>query len=133
MKMLRSTFLKPHSLVGSWLPDMDLNHDKQIQSLLCYRYTIGQTNVTKLGVSSAESRLQTNKWMVPPSDTAPVAQTSLYRGFPIRKRHLVQGPADWKSAIQQVGNLRYGAVSDCVQRMAAINPLIQQSTNPSAA
>ncbi len=22
---------------------MDLNHDKQIQSLLCYRYTIGQT------------------------------------------------------------------------------------------
>ena len=26
----------------SWLPDMDLNHDKQIQSLLCYRYTIGQ-------------------------------------------------------------------------------------------
>ena len=26
-----------------WLPDMDLNHDKQIQSLLCYRYTIWQT------------------------------------------------------------------------------------------
>ena len=26
----------------NWLPDMDLNHDKQIQSLLCYRYTIGQ-------------------------------------------------------------------------------------------
>ncbi len=24
-----------------WLPDVDLNHDKQIQSLLCYRYTIG--------------------------------------------------------------------------------------------
>ena len=29
-----------------WLPDMDLNHDKQIQSLLCYRYTIGQTDVS---------------------------------------------------------------------------------------
>ncbi len=28
--------------LGGWLPDMDLNHDKQIQSLLCYRYTIGQ-------------------------------------------------------------------------------------------
>jgi hypothetical protein len=28
--------------VKKWLPDMDLNHDKQIQSLLCYRYTIGQ-------------------------------------------------------------------------------------------
>ena len=26
-----------------WLPDMDLNHDKQIQSLLCYRYTIRQS------------------------------------------------------------------------------------------
>jgi len=31
------------SLGGGWLPDMDLNHDKQIQSLLCYRYTIGQS------------------------------------------------------------------------------------------
>ena len=30
------------SEIGEWLPDMDLNHDKQIQSLLCYRYTIGQ-------------------------------------------------------------------------------------------
>ena len=27
---------------SNWLPDMDLNHDKQIQSLLSYRYTIGQ-------------------------------------------------------------------------------------------
>ena len=25
---------------GNWLPNMDLNHDKQIQRLLCYRYTI---------------------------------------------------------------------------------------------
>ena len=30
----------------NWLPDMDLNHDKQIQSLLCYRYTIGQTDAS---------------------------------------------------------------------------------------
>ena len=30
------------NLRRGWLPDMDLNHDKQIQSLLCYRYTIGQ-------------------------------------------------------------------------------------------
>ncbi len=29
-------------MIMKWLPDMDLNHDKQIQSLLCYRYTIGQ-------------------------------------------------------------------------------------------
>ena len=41
---------------GSWLPDMDLNHDKQIQSLLCYRYTIGQAGEReKLGNPSAES------------------------------------------------------------------------------
>src|ERR1051326_3817993 len=31
-----------------WLPDMDLNHDKQIQSLLCYRYTIGQASALKV-------------------------------------------------------------------------------------
>ena len=34
--------------LGNWLPDMDLNHDKQIQSLLCYRYTIGQTSAFKV-------------------------------------------------------------------------------------
>ena len=40
----------------NWLPDMDLNHDKQIQSLLCYRYTIGQTDEgRKLGISFTES------------------------------------------------------------------------------
>ncbi len=27
---------------GHWLPTMDSNHDKQIQSLLCYRYTSRQ-------------------------------------------------------------------------------------------
>ena len=31
----------------NWLPDMDLNHDKQIQSLLCYRYTIGQAGASR--------------------------------------------------------------------------------------
>ena len=43
MKMLTSAFSLQPSALGNWLPDMDLNHDKQIQSLLCYRYTIGQT------------------------------------------------------------------------------------------
>jgi hypothetical protein len=43
--------------VKKWLPDMDLNHDKQIQSLLCYRYTIGQTSAHKINVPRAESRL----------------------------------------------------------------------------
>jgi len=40
-----------------WLPDMDLNHDKQIQSLLCYRYTIGQTGAPKVVGRVSESRL----------------------------------------------------------------------------
>src|SRR3974390_1092896 len=38
-----------------WLPDMDLNHDKQIQSLLCYRYTIGQVRAPKVRPASGES------------------------------------------------------------------------------
>ena len=33
---------------AEWLPDMDLNHDKVIQSHLCYRYTIGQDGLIKL-------------------------------------------------------------------------------------
>ena len=33
----------PHSALGSWLPDMDLNHDKLLQRQLCYRYTIRQS------------------------------------------------------------------------------------------
>ena len=45
-----------HSTIKSWLPDMDLNHDKQIQSLLCYRYTIGQAGAaTNLKISRQES------------------------------------------------------------------------------
>ena len=42
MKKLYSAICNCQSAIESWLPDMDLNHDKQIQSLLCYRYTIGQ-------------------------------------------------------------------------------------------
>ncbi len=39
-----------------WLPDMDLNHDKQIQNLLCYRYTIGHGNPVNLKHLPPESR-----------------------------------------------------------------------------
>ena len=41
-----------------WLPDMDLNHDKQMQSLLCYRYTIGQTEASKVKFWPLQSRLE---------------------------------------------------------------------------
>src|SRR2546421_3762987 len=44
-----------HSAFKGWLPDMDLNHDKQIQSLLCYRYTIGQTGALKIESCQPES------------------------------------------------------------------------------
>jgi hypothetical protein len=48
MRGFCSAFGTPPSAFEVWLPDMDLNHDKQIQSLLCYRYTIGQTGVTRV-------------------------------------------------------------------------------------
>ena len=51
-----STLRIPTPALGRWLPDMDLNHDKQIQSLLCYRYTIGQAGAgINLGISCRES------------------------------------------------------------------------------
>jgi hypothetical protein len=56
MSAFNSPFRMPHSALGGWLPDMDLNHDKQIQSLLCYRYTIGQAGAgTNLEISRQES------------------------------------------------------------------------------
>ena len=41
------------------------------------------------------------------AQTSPDSESGLYRGFPIRRCDPVGQPADWKSAIQQVGNLRY--------------------------
>ena len=56
MSVLHSALRFPHSASGGWLPDMDLNHDKQIQSLLCYRYTIGQAGAgLNLGIFLQES------------------------------------------------------------------------------
>jgi hypothetical protein len=41
----------------NWLPDMDLNHDKVIQSHLCYRYTIGHAGASgKLMSFAGQSR-----------------------------------------------------------------------------
>jgi hypothetical protein len=54
--------------MSAWLPDMDLNHDKQIQSLLCYRYTIGQTRASKVGVPGWESRRDEGKGRSPKSE-----------------------------------------------------------------
>ena len=45
--MISTRNQQSQNLGGGWLPDMDLNHDKQIQSLLCYRYTIGQTGAVE--------------------------------------------------------------------------------------
>ena len=47
MRTFQSAFFILHSALRGWLPDMDLNHDKQIQSLLCYRYTIGQAGAER--------------------------------------------------------------------------------------
>ena len=56
MKNLSIRNLK--SEIENWLPDIDLNYDKQIQSLLCYRYTIGQSVAFKSlnALSSQSSR-----------------------------------------------------------------------------
>ena len=64
MKVMNSALRIPSSALEGWLPDMDLNHDKQIQSLLCYRYTIGQTDAFKKlkGFMSQSSR-QTLAWL----------------------------------------------------------------------
>ena len=56
MKVMNSALRMPSSALEGWLPDMDLNHDKQIQSLLCYRYTIGQTGGGKVERWLGESR-----------------------------------------------------------------------------
>ncbi len=40
---------------GSWLPDMDSNHDKLLQRQLCYRYTIGQSGLNRLAAFAAPS------------------------------------------------------------------------------
>ena len=54
--MVQSEKRKSESGNENWLPDMDLNHDKQIQSLLCYRYTIGQAGAFgKLEILSVQS------------------------------------------------------------------------------
>ena len=59
--MRNSALRTLHSALGSWLPDMDLNHDKQIQSLLCYRYTIGQDGVSRLPDRLLPSSRQTTR------------------------------------------------------------------------
>ena len=57
----------------NWLPDMDLNHDKQIQSLLCYRYTIGQAGACdRLKDFISQSSCQT---------IVPQGQKIIARGF----------------------------------------------------
>gem|GEM_PF-3367171 len=56
-RILRGKALSCRFPGQKWLPDMDLNHDKQIQSLLCYRYTIGQMETENLRNLNAESSL----------------------------------------------------------------------------
>ena len=73
MKNRNSAFFIPPSTLESWLPDMDLNHDKQIQSLLCYRYTIGQAGAfDRLETFVSESSCQTG---------VPEGREKVARGF----------------------------------------------------
>ena len=64
---------------------MDLNHDKQIQSLLCYRYTIGQAGaLEKLkGLMSQSSRQTLAELQGAHLDTTTGTQPSGCRGVSI--------------------------------------------------
>ena len=89
MKKLYSSIRNRQSAIESWLPDMDLNHDKQIQSLLCYRYTIGQAGASdRLKTFVSESSCQTGV----PQGREKVAH-GFNRGLPVR---FVSSPAGTK-------------------------------------
>ncbi len=67
----------------AWLPDLDSNQDKQIQSLLCYRYTIGQAVAkNSLGVFRRQSRFvkPVNRYTVKPG--IPIPQ---FNSLPIQR------------------------------------------------
>ena len=70
MKKLHSAIRNRQSAIESWLPDMDLNHDKQIQSLLCYRYTIGQAGAfDRLKGFTSQSSRQRRTGILPVSNS----------------------------------------------------------------
>src|SRR5439155_754148 len=60
MKVMNSALRIPSSALEGWLPDLDLNQDKQIQSLLCYRYTIGQAEAVRRLKSFIDQSSHTN-------------------------------------------------------------------------
>jgi hypothetical protein len=69
MKVFTSAFSLQLSALAGWLPDMDLNHDKQIQSLLCYRYTIGQAGaLDSLNLSRGQSSRERRTGVAPVSN-----------------------------------------------------------------
>jgi hypothetical protein len=71
--MKNSALRTLRSTLEGWLPDMDLNHDKQIQSLLCYRYTIGQAGACdRLKGFVSQSSQQT---------AVPEGRTTIAHGF----------------------------------------------------
>ena len=82
-------------LATVWLPDMDLNHDKQIQSLLCYRYTIGQAGASsRLAAFPGQSSRQTVR--------SAGFQTCCIADFQIGRVLMRLDPGQaWKPAIQQ--------------------------------
>jgi hypothetical protein len=87
-----------------WLPDKDLNLDKQIQSLLCYRYTIGQTSASKLEYSRAES-----------------SRAMKDHGFVDRWMNGLRGPTN--KGAESCRRLR-------IQKSTSTNPSIHQSIYP---
>ncbi len=121
-----SVLRAPHSALR-WLPDMDLNHDKQIQSLLCYRYTIGQSGASKVELGQRESRRRTR--------TAPCAIGNLLsrrvglcgpRVIPPSHEHVdpcrlpIGDTADCQSALRASGAPEFGLPASAAEKIRAV-------------
>ena len=114
--------------IDGWLPDMDLNHDKQIQSLLCYRYTIGQRQAAlKVGVWAAKSttpaRTAVDSWINGLMDKG----ASAFRSADIPVRSNVRKPPGEISCVSRLRELlrtRMSALRPCKTDRFSINPSI---------
>ena len=82
MKWIDCAFCIPPASFNEWLPDMDLNHDKQIQSLLCYRYTIGHAALGKAMLFAPTVKRPSRTGVPPVSDLCSCGSANSCTGMP---------------------------------------------------
>ena len=71
-----STFNQMIFCKKKWLPDQDLNLDKLNQNQLCYRYTIGQSEILQKMAPAAGFEPAT-KWLTATYSTAELCRSVL--------------------------------------------------------